>query len=70
MGRTLHVTSVAILEMSMTAQCVPGKVLALGCEERDGVLSASLCIAWLLFLPFSLYLSEKTVFYVFLVAEC
>lgn len=59
MGRTLHITSVAILEMSMTAQCVPGKVLALGCEERDGVLSASLCIAWLLFLPFFLYLSEK-----------
>lgn len=69
MGRTLPITSVAILEMSMTAQCVPGKVLALGCEVRDGIHFASLGIAWLLFLPSYLYLLEK-IFQAFLAAEC
>lgn len=37
-GRTLHITSVATLEMSVIAECVPWKALALGYEMRKTTL--------------------------------
>lgn len=37
--RPLHITSVAILEMSVTAECAPRQALALGHEARKMTLA-------------------------------
>lgn len=37
--RILHITSVAILEMSVSAECVPWKALTLGYEVRKMTLA-------------------------------